>query len=84
MTTEERLVLLMKNDYTVRITAKGISREFGMTYEVYSTVMLHGSRFTIIGFGETLDQALDSIIRQIESLTDQPLKVTEDETDVSS
>lgn len=78
MTTEERIALLMANGYTVFIEAKGRGRGFEMSYEVNSSIIMFDTKYPLISFGETLDSALDSLIRQIENLKGEKLELKQE------
>jgi len=62
------LIKLMNDGYTVNIQAKGRGREFEMSYEVMTLVKPGLVHFPLIAFGETLESALESLIRQIDRL----------------
>lgn len=63
--TEKLLTSLMERGYTVDIEAKGRGREFEMSYEVYTSIE---PGLPLIAFGKTLDEALESLIRQIKEI----------------
>lgn len=65
---EKLLVDLMEKGYSLSIEAKGRGREFEMSYEVHTLTINLEYPVPLIAFGETLEDALESIQRQIDLL----------------